>query len=166
MNIWYLNVFLFRLGISYFMFKIYPWYTWSNDPNFVKNSFSFHLLFFLFLSNFFWLFDRGCEGSFLNCLRHVVLVLLSSTKTKLLSLVVQTHALWVLIQTCEASCLLVGLDAFHFDHLGSRKDVSELDGASGLFLILNNFLDALFNWVSLGCTLIVKISLICVLVAL
>ena len=79
---------------------------------------------------------------------------------------VETEALRVLVQTREASRLLVRLDTLHLDDLGSGEYVGELDGCTTFLLVLNNFTDAFFNRVALRGHLIVKITLKGILIAL
>lgn len=102
----------------------------------------------------------------MDSLRHVVFVLLSRSETKLLSLVIKAEALRILVEASETSSLLVWLDAFHLDDLGAGENVGELDWGATLFLVLNNFANAFLYRVTLRRSLIVKISLVCILVAL
>ena len=79
---------------------------------------------------------------------------------------VETEALGVLVKAGEASGLLVGFDSLHLDDLRSGEHVRELDRCTTFLLILNNFLNAFLNRVTLRGHLIVKISLIRILIAL
>jgi hypothetical protein len=69
-----------------------------------------------------------------------------------------------LIKTREGSTLIIWLNAFHFDHFGSREHISELDWGSSLLLILYDLQDSLFYRVTLSNSFVVRISLVCVLV--
>ena len=114
----------------------------------------------------FGLLDWGSEGCFLNRLGHVVLILLAWSEAEFLSLVVIAEALWVLIQACEASRLLIRFDTLQLNDLSSWKHIGKLNRSATLFLVFYDFLNAFFNWIALGGTLVVKISLIRILITL
>ena len=114
----------------------------------------------------FGLLDWGSEGCFLNRLGHVVLILLAWSEAEFLSLVVIAEALWVLIKACEASRLLIRFDTLQLNDLSSWKHIGKLNRSATLFLVFYDFLNAFFNWIALGGTLVVKISLIRILITL
>ena len=71
----------------------------------------------------------------------------------------------VLVQSSEASGLLVRLDILQFDYLGTRQGVGELNRVSLLNLVLDDLLDVLFNSKALVETFVEVITLESVLIA-
>ena len=121
-------------------------------------------LFFIFSSWLLLLISIIFKSSLLYSLA-IVFISFTLSKPKLLSFMVNTHALRILIQPSEASALLIWPDAFHFNNLCSAQDISKLDGASLVFLVLDDIINALCYWISLCYSFIVHISFVCILVA-
>ena len=73
-------------------------------------------------------------------------ILLGWSDAELLSLMIAAEALRVLIQSGEASALLlVRSYSLHFNNLGSRQDIVELNWRSVVLLVLDDLLDIFFN---------------------
>ena len=84
------------------------------------------------------------ESSFLDSF-GIVFIYFSGSEPKLLSLVENTEALGVLVESSERSALVIGLNALHLNHLGAGQYVRELDWASAFLLVLDDFCDVLFH---------------------
>jgi hypothetical protein len=84
------------------------------------------------------------ESSFLDSL-SVGVIDFSGSEPKLLSLVEDTEALGVLVESSERPALVIRLDTFHLNHLGAGQHVRELDWASAFLLVLDDFGDVLFH---------------------
>ena len=84
------------------------------------------------------------ESSFLDSF-GIGVIDFSRSEPKLLSLVEDTEALGVLVESSERPALVIGLDTFHLNDLGAGQHVRELDWASAFLLVLDDFGDVLFH---------------------
>jgi hypothetical protein len=70
---------------------------------------------------------------------------LPGPEPELLSLMVDTKALGILVQASEGPALVIGLDAFHLNHLGPGEHIRKLYGASALLLVLDDLPNVFLN---------------------
>ena len=70
-----------------------------------------------------------------------------------------------MVEARETSAFFVWLDALHFDDLGPRQNIGELDWAPGFLLVLDDLLYRLLDRVALGDGLVESVALVGVLVS-